>query len=101
MTDVRGTVWWNDPQGSSTDVINSANLQAKHKPILMETMGWIIRDDEAGISICNERYQENGEWQYRGHTFIIRSLVTKVRRGSGRSKRVQHGGDTGHGSGQD
>lgn len=76
----RGTVWWDDPQGSATTVINSANIASKHKPVLMETTGWIVRDDADGISICNERYLEEGEWQYRGHTFIVRSLIKRVQK---------------------
>ncbi len=81
----KGSVWWNDPQASATDVIDNTTIKNAHKPILVETLGWILLDDEDGISICNERYKSGAEWQYRGHTFIIRSLIVKVskRRGNG------------------
>lgn len=84
----RGTVWWDDPQGSATTVINTSTIASKHKPVLMETTGWIIRDDDAGISICNERYMEDGEWQFRGHTFIVRALIRKVQTRGARTKRM-------------
>ena len=83
MTGYKATVWWNDAQGSATTVISKSSIDEKHKPIVMETMGWVLRDDEQGISICNERYTEEGELSYRGHTFIPRSLIVKVKRQSG------------------
>lgn len=78
MTGVKATVWWEDAQGSATTIISKSSIEEKHKPIVMETMGWIVRDDEKGISICNERYTEDGEVQFRGHTFVPRSLIVKV-----------------------
>ena len=83
MTSYQAILFWADAQASSTDVITENNIATKHKPIVMETIGWVIRDDEEGVSICNERFKEGGELQFRGHTFVPRSLVLKIKKARG------------------
>ena len=71
-------VIWDDPNSSSTEVITDENVVKYHVPAVMKTVGWIIKDDEKGISICNEVFYEHDIPNYRGHTFILRSLIRSV-----------------------
>lgn len=66
-------VVWEDARSSSTDAYSEGDLP--HEPILITTVGWEMRSDEAGISLVNEHC---GDGDYRGHTFVPRSLVRSV-----------------------
>ncbi len=52
----------------------------KHEPLIVRTYGVIIRDDEDGIAIAAEDIPEEDPMNYRGITFIPRSLVIGVER---------------------
>lgn len=69
-------VVWDDAHGSATGVVTLKDIP--HKPIVMQTMGWLLREDEKGISLANERCLDEGDESYRGHTFIPRSLVKSI-----------------------
>lgn len=71
-------VVWDDVQSSATTVVTEENLHTHHTPITMKTVGWLLRDDEDGVSIACEEYWEDGIPNWRGHTFILRSLVRSV-----------------------
>jgi len=71
-------VRWNDAQSSATHVFKESEDQNFHRPCVMETLGWLLRDDEEGVSVMNEVFSEEG-LNYRGHTFIPRSLVVEMR----------------------
>jgi hypothetical protein len=66
-------VVWDDAHGSATTDVTIEDLD--HKPIVMTTVGWLLRQDERGISVANERCEEGGKTVYRGHTFIPRAMV--------------------------
>lgn len=68
-------VFWNDAQGSATKVYEKAR---DHAPVLMETRGWLLDRDDDGVSVASERWTEDGETHYRGHTFIPAGMVVKV-----------------------
>ena len=70
-------VRWNDAQSSATKVYTE-NDPSYHAPVIMETLGWLMRDDETGVSIMNEVFAEDGTKNYRGHTFVPRALVISV-----------------------
>lgn len=69
-------VRWNDAQSSATKVYTE-NETAYHAPIVMETLGWLLKDDDAGVSIVTEVFSEEG-LNYRGHTFVPRGMVIEV-----------------------
>jgi hypothetical protein len=71
-------VQWEDPNSSSVEVITDENIADFHAPEVMETAGWLLRDDEKGVSVANEIYYEKGKPRWRGHTFIVRALIRKV-----------------------
>jgi hypothetical protein len=68
-------VFWNDAQSSATKIYLKSR---DHAPTIMETIGWLMDDDESGVSVCNERYTEDGEVCFRGHTFVPRGIVVSV-----------------------
>lgn len=69
-------VEWNDAWVDGTDPVSPADVAATHKPKVVITMGWVLKDDEQGISLANEHYA--GEDTYRGRTFIPRVMVKNV-----------------------
>ena len=70
-------VRWNDAQSSATNVYTENN-PSYHAPIVMETLGWLLKDDEQGVSVMTEVFVEEGIHQYRGHTFVPRAMVIEV-----------------------
>ena len=65
-------VWddaWTDEQSVTIE-----DVRASHKPVVVTTIGWLLLDDEVGVSIANEFYGGT----YRGRTFILRSMVKSV-----------------------
>ena len=51
------------------------DAKASHKPMAVETIGWLLVDDEVGVSLANEHFDDGS---YRGRTFILRSMVRSV-----------------------
>lgn len=68
-------VEWDDANSSATDVFDES---IHHKPEVIYTRGWLQKSDQAGASVCNERYDVNGKWAYRGTTFVPRALIRKI-----------------------
>jgi hypothetical protein len=71
-------VKWEDAFVSGTESIKVSDAHLRHRPSLQETAGWLLIDDEVGVSIANERCLDEGDEEYRGRTFIPRSLVKSV-----------------------
>lgn len=68
-------ITWLDPcSPDATAVHNVSDLAAVHRPLHVVTMGWVLKDDDVGITIANE---DCGSGDYRGLTFIIRGLIVK------------------------
>lgn len=64
-------VSWNDAH-STTDTVD-------HSPKRQHTVGFLLRNDKAGVSIAAETGEEKGD-DVRDVTFIPRGMVVKVRR---------------------
>lgn len=75
---ILAAVSWNDAWADAHDTVAPTDLDEKHKPTVMKTVGWILRDDEAGISLFNERCLDAGDTSYRSRTFIPRMMVISV-----------------------
>jgi len=69
-------VSWNDAWIDGTDPVNPADVAASHKPKVIHTLGWLLRDDDVGVSLANENYDE--DTTYRGRTFIPRAMIQSV-----------------------
>jgi hypothetical protein len=62
--------WW-DANTGTDDVVDEDNLAGYHKPTLVTTIGWLMRQDDVGITLCNEHYDKS----FRGRTFIPAAMV--------------------------
>jgi len=79
----RGTVWWNDAHHSegSQDV---PEIVRGHQPLLLAKTGWIVRDDEIGVTIGyefaprDERNAGNIVYDFRGFGFVPRACIVRV-----------------------
>ena len=71
-------VTWNDACVDGTDPVNVADAAATHHPKVIVTLGWVLKQDDAGISIANEHYADEGT--YRGRTFIPKAMVKSITR---------------------
>lgn len=71
-------VIWDDAWSSGIEILTLKEVEEKHHPSIMQTLGWVLQDDDRGISIANERCMDKGDECYRGHTFIPRSLIKSV-----------------------
>jgi hypothetical protein len=47
--------------------------------VIMETVGWLLKNDPRGVSVVCEAFLDEGVRSYRGHTFIPRGMVLAVR----------------------
>lgn len=66
---------WDDANASSTEMVTVHNLAKVHRPVSILTAGWVLQDDAEGITIACEYC---GDGEYRGHTFVPRSLVRSI-----------------------
>lgn len=71
-----GFVFWNDAHSlGSTDQVELEDLKKLHGTVPIITAGWIVRDDEVGVSVCSEFL---GGTSFRNSTFIPKALVVYV-----------------------
>lgn len=69
---------WNDAWGDQDNFASSHSIAMSHRPMSVETLGWLIHEDETGLSVVNERSVEEGNDVYRGRTFVPRAMVHSV-----------------------
>jgi hypothetical protein len=67
-------VMWDDAWGSKEDEVTLEDVGLSHKPTIVTTVGWLVHQDDAGLSIFNEKYEN----KFRGRTFIPAALVKSV-----------------------
>ena len=77
MTPPLVIVTWHDANASATEVYQKAK---HHIPAILTTVGWLVDDDELGVSLCCERNTDEADMWHRGHTFIPRGMVVKIER---------------------
>lgn len=70
------TVTWLDAWAEGVDDATVDNVHEKHHPVEMETRGWLLKDDDIGVSIFYERCL--APLSYRGRTFIPRGMIKSV-----------------------
>ena len=71
-------VVWDDAQSTATESVSLKDIDHHHRSAVMQTVGWLLKEDEKGVSVANERCLDEGDETYRGHTFIPSSLVRSV-----------------------
>lgn len=70
------TVTWEDAWADGVDDTPLDKVHEKHRPIVMETRGWLALEDERGVSVFYERTGDRAS--YRGRTFILRGMILKI-----------------------
>ena len=73
-------VTWDDAWVDGDSPVDPLEVRISHKPQVIKTIGYILLQDEVGISIANEHYDTEGVTFYRGRTFIPAGMVKKVSR---------------------
>ena len=66
-------VEWNDAVTWDTP-ISIEDVSVCHRPEVVYTLGWVLKEDERGISLATEYYDE----QFRGRSFIDRAMIKSV-----------------------
>lgn len=69
-------VVWNDAHSNGGLALEFAVEDIDHKPAIYYTAGWILKDDDTGLSIANE--WDPNDNKFRGVTFIPRGMVVQV-----------------------
>lgn len=67
-------VAWKDANVGGDDAVTSENVHAYHKPTFVHTLGWLLKEDEEGVTLVNEYYDE----VYRGRTFIYKPMIVSI-----------------------
>lgn len=66
---------WSDAHSpDATQIVDATNLADIHGTLLIRTVGWELRADEHGVTLANEFC---GDTEFRGTTFVPRSLVVE------------------------
>lgn len=66
-------VEWLDAN-TDNDAVTLDNVNAYHKAWTVHTLGWCMREDEEGITLVTEYYDD----AFRGRTFIPRAMIKSV-----------------------
>lgn len=86
---------WFDAWGDTAGDCTPENVHEKHKPAVMQTVGWLLLENDIGVSVCCERDTVDGS--YRGRTFIPRGMIKSITdfppKRKPRAKRVPTNGD--------
>lgn len=71
-------VIWDDAWADQDNFATAHGISVTHAPLRVKTLGWIILDDEVGISIANEHGSTDGQDVFRGRTFIPRAMIRDI-----------------------
>jgi len=69
-------VWHDANSPASTDIFDATDLKTAHTTMPVVTVGWLLRDDEQGVTLAGEWF--SGTTDFRGLTFVPRALVGEV-----------------------
>lgn len=72
------TVFWMDAWKDEENFATAHAIAQNHRPMDVETRGWLIVDDEVGVSVAAERSMQDGHTVYRDRSFIPRVNVKSV-----------------------
>jgi hypothetical protein len=65
---------WKDANTGNDDVVTPENVTTYHKSTLVHTLGWLLYEDEEGVTLVNEFYDD----MFRGRTFIYRPMLVQL-----------------------
>lgn len=59
-----------------------------HSPLIVETLGWVVKYDDTGLSMFTERIDnQDGTFSYRGRGFVPAGMVLEVTPLEGKPRR--------------
>ena len=67
---------WKDAWVDGTDPVSQNDAHLKHRASIHETIGWLLFQNEDGISIANEYCPEDET--YRGRTYIPNGMLVST-----------------------
>lgn len=71
-------VEWSDAWQDQENFSSAHGIKSTHAPMIVTTLGWVVQEDEEGVSVVNEQSGQDGSEVYRGRTFIPKAMVRKV-----------------------
>lgn len=71
-------VRWLDAWQDQENFATAHGIASTHEPMPVETIGWLIQDDDIGVSVVNERSTQDGHDVFRGRTFVPRAMIQNV-----------------------
>lgn len=71
-------VEWLDAWQDQDNFATAHGITSTHAPMPVQTIGWLIHDDEVGVSVANEASTEDGSDVFRGRTFVPRAMIKSV-----------------------
>lgn len=69
---------------NATQTVFYQEHEIPHKASLAFTGGWLLREDDLGVTIANE-YFDDGNW--RGTTFVPKGMIQAVHRTASRKRK--------------
>lgn len=69
-------VEWNDAWTDGAEPVLASEAHIEHRPKVIVTLGWLLKDDDTGVQIASEHYKDDST--YRGRTFIPRGMIRDV-----------------------
>lgn len=78
MDDQLVLVSWLDAWQDQENFATKHGIVSTHDPMPVQTIGWLIHEDERGVSVANEQSTQDGQTVYRGRTFIPRAMIKSV-----------------------
>lgn len=70
--------WMDADAARPTDAFDEKELAVRHKTTPVHTYGLLMINDDIGITLVNEYYDDSGTLQYRGKTLIPKGMVTNI-----------------------
>lgn len=71
-------VIWDDAWQDQENFSTAHGIRATHAPMKVETLGYLIQDDDVGVSVANEHSVQDGTDVFRGRTFVPRAMVRNL-----------------------
>jgi hypothetical protein len=67
-------VEWDDHKGDDGTPLSLEDVESFHKPKVITTIGWLLKEDESGVTIANEYFDQT----YRGTTFVDKRMLRSL-----------------------
>lgn len=73
------TVLWKDAWIDATEPMTIEDVDVKHRPLMVKTFGWLLKESEVGVTLASERYLDDSEHDvFRTATFIPRAMIQSI-----------------------